>query len=75
MTFRELIVPSALEVLETVGVEPVLSEPGSTVQTLVFEAGGRDSVTFSYDVAGRSVRFVWKTGTESPSSCSGRARC
>ncbi|SFW86871.1 hypothetical protein [Amycolatopsis australiensis] len=62
MTFRELVVPSALEVLECVGVEPVAPEPGSTVQELTFEADGRNSVSFSYDVIGRSVRVIWKAG-------------
>jgi YD repeat-containing protein len=62
MTFRELIVPSALEVLEIIGMEPVAPEPGSTVRALTFEVDDQNSVSFSYDAAGRSVRVHWKQG-------------
>lgn len=63
MTFRELVVPSTLEVLESVGVEPVAPESGSTVRVLTLEADDQNSVSFSYDVVGRSVRVLWKTGS------------
>ncbi|MCR6483212.1 hypothetical protein M8542_10325 [Amycolatopsis sp. OK19-0408] len=62
MTFRELVVPSALEVLEIIGVEPLVPESGSSVQVLVFDVDDDNSVSFSYDVVGRSVRILWKSG-------------
>ena len=62
MTFRELVAPDALESLEIFGVEPVVPEPGSTVRMLDFDVDDLNSVRFSYDVVGRSVRVLWKIG-------------
>jgi hypothetical protein len=61
MTFRQLVVPSALEVLEIIGVEPLVPESGSTVQVLAFDVDDDNSVSFSYDVVGRSIRILWKS--------------
>ncbi|MDT8910045.1 hypothetical protein [Amycolatopsis sp. PS_44_ISF1] len=62
MTFRELVVPSALEVLEIIGVEPVAPESGSTVQVLDLDGNEENSVRFSYDVVEGSIRIIGKSG-------------
>ncbi|MGC4944972.1 hypothetical protein ACLQ2N_01970 [Streptomyces sp. DT224] len=55
--YREFLTPDDEEVYEATGEWPEADESGARVLTLHDEAG--QSVSFSYDAVGRSVRIRW----------------
>lgn len=55
--YREFVTPDDQEVYEATGQWPNVDESGARVLTLRDDAG--QSVVFSYDAVGRSVRIRW----------------
>ncbi len=55
MTYRQFVVPADQEILETLGVEPAAVPDTETAQRFELAIEG-DTLDFTYDVHGRSVR-------------------
>jgi len=62
MEFREFVVPSDAEVLDTLGVSPEFAEDDPTVRSFRLTSAAGDDVMFSYDVPGRSFRIQVSSG-------------
>lgn len=61
MSYREFVVPSDAEILDTFGVE---SEPADDAPTtrILHLANGEETLTVTFDILGRSVHFIWSRG-------------
>jgi YD repeat-containing protein len=59
--YREFIVPDDQEILEAIGEWPE-AEEDSEARLLVFRGEGGETIRFTYDALGRSVRVQWKNG-------------
>lgn len=57
MEYREFVVPSDAEVLDTLGVSPEFVEDDPTVRSFRLASAAGDNVLISYDVPGRSFRI------------------
>nr|WP_146218351.1 hypothetical protein [Micromonospora acroterricola] len=62
MEYRQFVVPSDAELLDTLGVSPEVVEGEPTVRSLRLTAVSGDDVLISYDVQGRSFRIQISSG-------------
>ncbi len=62
MEYRQFVVPSDAEMLDTLGVSPELVENDPTVRSLRLASASGDDVLISYDVPGRSFRIQVSSG-------------
>ncbi|MFC8851152.1 MULTISPECIES: hypothetical protein [unclassified Micromonospora] len=62
MEYRQFVVPSDAELLDTLGVSPEAVEGEPTVCALRLTAASGDNVLISYDVPGRSFRIQVSSG-------------
>lgn len=62
MEYREFVVPSDAEVLDTLGVSPDFVEDDPTVRSFRLASAAGDNVILSYDVPGRSFRIQVSSG-------------
>lgn len=57
MVVREFVVPTDEDVLDALGVEPELAEPGAATRVVRIPRDDDEMITLSYDSPGRSVRL------------------
>jgi hypothetical protein len=62
MEYRQFVVPSDAELVDTLGVSPEIVEGEPTVRSLSLTSAIGDKVLLSYDVAGRSFRIQISSG-------------
>lgn len=62
MKYREFVVPSDAEMLDTLGVSPEPVEDDTTVRSFRLASATGDDVRISYDVPGRSFRIQVSSG-------------
>jgi hypothetical protein len=62
MEYREFVVPSDAEMLDTLGVSPEPVEDDPTVRSFRLASATGDDVRMSYDVPGRSFRVQVSSG-------------
>ncbi|GAA1012915.1 hypothetical protein Aple_015600 [Acrocarpospora pleiomorpha] len=61
--YRQFIVPTDMQILDALGVEPEVIEEGDTVRLIRVVTGEGDEFRLSYDTPGRSVRCQWYRGS------------
>lgn len=62
MEYRQFVVPSDAELVDTLGVSPEMVEDEPTVRCLRLTSTTGDEVRLSYDVLGRSFRIKISSG-------------
>lgn len=63
MTYRELLVPTREEFRRAFGAEPEPAGDEPTVRAVRIPTAAGESITLSFDIPGRSVRFRWYRGS------------